>query len=259
MRLNIATNTVPHIVEFSVTPKFPQRIRIFACDSEKPLTLYTDRFVNIKNERKFELRLPVTPKNLSVCITDANGGDKLAVQVSEAKVKKTKACSAFMDSQASAFIRFAQKFNEDASYLPVGIYKSTDNRFLIKYVPTIVDQKTGKKLNTPARIGHTTGNIEVAQDKWVTYSVPMRMCILLHEFSHKYLNPKLGRPINDEVAADINALYMYLGMGYPAIDARLVFAYVFYNYPSELNKKRMNILDDYINRFQRGEVIKGCS
>lgn len=257
MRLGIRTNQKPIVVSFSVTSASPKRVRIYAIDPEKPLTRYTDRYVNLKGTREFELKFPLTPQNLVVLVSGQTGGDT-GLQMSPAKIKWGTTCNPWMDTKTGSFVRFAEDFNQKASYLEPGVYKSSTDQFLIKYMPTIIDYKSGKQLNTPARIGHQTGNIEVAKDKWMKYSVPMRMLILLHEYSHKYMNHKVGRDINDEVAADINALYLYLGMGYPAIDARLVFAYVFYGNSTELNKKRMNIIDDYINRFQKGEVIKGC-
>lgn len=256
MRLGVKSNKQPITVKFGVKPVAPTRLRIFAIDPEKPLTLYTDRFVNIKNEREFELKFPFTPDALDIYVTDVSGQGRF--QTSKAQIVKATPCGAWMDSQTSSFARFAQDFCEKSSYLPTGTYQSSTGQFTIKYLPTIVDYATGKQLNTPARIGHTTGTIEVARDKWMKYSVPMRMIILLHEYSHKYLNHQVGRKITDEVAADINALYIYLGMGYPAIDARLVFANVFYGNQSEINKKRINIIDDFITRFQNGEVIKGC-
>ena len=51
----------------------------------------------------------------------------------------------------------------------------------------------------------------------------MRLIILLHEYSHKYSNPKIGRKIEDEVAADINALRMYLSKGYSEVEAQYAF------------------------------------
>ena len=257
MKLDLRTNEKPTIVSFSVTTASPKRVWIYAIDPSRPLTRYTDRYVNLKGTREFELKFPKTPANLVVFVTGQQGGDA-GLSMSQAKIKWGTTCTPWLDTKTSSFIRFAQDFNEKASYLETGIYKSSTDQFLIKYLPTITDYRTGKQLNTPARIGHETGNIEVAKDKWMKYSIPMRMLILLHEYSHKYMNHKVGREINDEVAADINALYIYLGMGYPAMDARLVFAYVFYGNASDLNKRRMNIIDDYINRFQKGEVIKGC-
>ena len=43
----------------------------------------------------------------------------------------------------------------------------------------------------------------------------MRMAILLHEFSHFYLNDRM----EDETEADLNGLLIYLALGYPRIEA----------------------------------------
>ena len=256
MRLDVKSNKQPVSVNFGMIPSAPTRVRIFACDPEKPLTLYTDRYVNLKGARDFELKFPTSPDRLSIYIAGVNGATK--IQTTQARIKKVTPCGAWMDSATSSFVRFAEDFCQNASYMDTGVYQNPTGQYTIKYMPTIVDYNTGKQLNTPARIGHQTGNMEVAKDKWMQYSVPMRMTILLHEYSHKYLNHQVGRKITDEVAADINALYIYLGLGYPAMDARLVFANVFYGNQSDLNKRRMNIIDDFITRFQNGQVIKGC-
>ena len=91
----------------------------------------------------------------------------------------------------------------------------------------IKDYATGNVISTPARIGHQTGIIEVAYSKFKNYTIPMRIDILLHEFSHKYKNPKIGLEISNEIGADINALYIYLGLGFSKIDAICVFGNVF--------------------------------
>ena len=107
------------------------------------------------------------------------------------------------------------------------LFASKNKEFKIKYYPVIKDYMSGNVLNTPARIGHKTGIIEVSKRKFDAYTIPMRMIILLHEFSHKYKNPTMGLEISNEIGADINALYIYLGLGFSKIDAIHVFANVF--------------------------------
>jgi hypothetical protein len=86
----------------------------------------------------------------------------------------------------------------------------------------------------------------------------MRMVILLHEFSHKYINPKLNRDIGDEVSADINALNIYLSLGYPLIEAQYAFLKVFRGANNELNKRRYLILNDFMTKFHKGELENKC-
>jgi hypothetical protein len=121
----------------------------------------------------------------------------------------------------------------------------------IDYYNTLKDHSTKKKLTTPARIGHNTGIIEVAKAKFDKYTVPMRMMILLHEYSHKYRNPKIGLEISNEIGADINALYIYLGLGFSKIDAICVYANVFLKAQTQGNIARMRKIMDYINKFEQ--------
>ena len=81
----------------------------------------------------------------------------------------------------------------------------------------------GKPLKTPARISRHDGVIEISKKYFKQYTVPMRMAILLHEFAHFYLN---NNP-RDESEADLNALTIYLSMGYPRIEAYQAWLEVF--------------------------------
>jgi hypothetical protein len=72
------------------------------------------------------------------------------------------------------------------------------------------------------------------------------MCILLHEFSHYYLNTDIA----NETEADLNGLLIYLGLGYPRIDAYNVFSQVFITAPNSVNTNRMKIIDKFIRNFE---------
>ena len=84
----------------------------------------------------------------------------------------------------------------------------------------------------------------------------MRMGILLHEYSHKYKNPKMGLEISNEIGADINALYIYLGLGWSKVDIITVFAKVFLKAQTEGNIKRMRKIMEYIEKFENQEFAK---
>ena len=85
------------------------------------------------------------------------------------------------------------------------------------------------------------------------YTIAMRMIILLHEFSHKYKNPLMNLPISDEIGADLNALYLYLGCGFSKVDAIFVFANVFLKAQTQSNLERMNKIMEYIKKFENEE------
>jgi hypothetical protein len=102
-------------------------------------------------------------------------------------------------------------------------------------------------LTTPARISNQTGRMEISQKAFRDMSIPMRMAILCHEFSHFYLNEVQ----HDEIEADLNALTMYLGMGYPVIEAHKAFLETFYKSPSDVNKERYVYLKTFIDNFDK--------
>jgi hypothetical protein len=87
------------------------------------------------------------------------------------------------------------------------------------------------------------------------------MAILLHEFSHFYLNAE----INDETEADKNALMIYLGLGYPRIEACEAFLDTFIKSsqgPTPLteeqlavNSRRYNIIHKYIQDFEKNNLF----
>jgi hypothetical protein len=124
---------------------------------------------------------------------------------------------------------------------------SEDGKFRIDYLDTI-KSKSGKRLTTPARISQSRGNIQVSKDLFKKYTVPMRMAILLHEFSHYYLNDRM----EDEVEADLNGLLLYLGLGFPRIEAFQSFLTVFQQTPTEQNKGRFDVLNQFVSNFEKG-------
>ena len=79
----------------------------------------------------------------------------------------------------------------------------------------------------------------------------MRFAILCHEFSHFYVNEDM----TDETEADINGLLIYLGLGYPRIEALEAFYEVFDNYPSEENKRRSDKIINFIDNFEKNNIV----
>jgi hypothetical protein len=206
-----------------------KKFRVIADDSGKPNSQYANRDVVVNQEKTIYLSFPVSPKKISVEIFNVGDPNDNSFTV-KATAKPLKSYNIWMDAETKNFLTLAINFAQRAGFEKASdegiLWKTDDDKFRIKYFNVISDIKTGRVYNTPARIGHNTGIIEVAKAKFDKYTVPMRLIILLHEFSHKYKNPKIGLPISDEVGADINALYIYLGLGFSKIDAICVFANV---------------------------------
>lgn len=268
MNFKIPSNNLPFTLVIGIKTQGKQRIIIAAKDSSKPNTYYFSRGCDIDGYKEFDLKFPQSAKLMDLTIFNAakgnfkNDEDK-TFSITKYDVEKLKTCPLWMNSDVSSFVKFAQWFSDNAGWLSAGkdkagIYRSENSKFCIDYYDKIKDRRTGKTLSTPARVGHTTGIIEISKDDFVKYTVPMRMIILLHEFSHKWMNKLSNREINDEVAADINALNIYLSLGYPSIEAEYAFLKVFKDANNEFNHKRYKILDDFIKKFTSGQLKNKC-
>jgi len=248
-------------ISLQVTVKTDRKKRFFLSVQDKlhKNSYYAKREMEVDGERTIYFSFPYSAEVMLVTITDmANAKDNnFSVAFEEIPLKTYQV---WLDEETRDFLRVAEYFSRVCGYeyaSPSGrVFQSSDGKFTIKYFPVIIDYLSGKKLSTPARIGHTTGNIDIAKCRFDRFTVAERMIILLHEFSHKYRNPKLGLPISNEIGADTNALYIYLGLGFSKIDAINVFANVFLKAQSDGNIKRMRSIMNYIQKFEEQEYVK---
>lgn len=269
MTFSIPSNGLPFTILIEIKTSKPERIAIMAKDANMPNTYYMRRESQVNGKRQFELKFPQTPKLMVFSIYDSargllNNDQDTTFEITKFEAKDLKTCPLWADKELYSFVKFAQDFSAHASILSAGdykpsIYRSDDGKFCIDYYNKIRNRKTGQFVSTPARIGHNSGIIEISKTDYEQYTVPMRMIILLHEFSHKYMNPKIGRKIEDESSADINALNIYLSLGYPNIEAQYAFLKVFKGANNEMNHKRYKILNDFITKFSEGELENKCN
>ena len=231
----------------------PQKIRIKVIDADQPNTCFTDRYQTIDGEGVFFVRMPVSAQNLLVYIYNEaygnlpKGQDNTfeVVSITKEPLDKKLDIIDFSNPLVRSFVNFATRFSYNAGSLPSGEYISDDGKFLIRYLTTITDN--GVEQSTPARIDVDNGIIELSKRQFQEYTVPNRMAILLHEFSHVYLNAD----VDNEVEADLNALTIYLGLGYPRIEAFEVFAQTFMKAPTDQNEVRYNKIKQFIDEFEK--------
>lgn len=267
MQLLIPTNNVPLALAIDIKTNQPEEIVIQVMNAHKPDTVYISRRTWINGTREYLLNLPQSPTAALVNIfnikTASPKSKDNSFQVTKMQPEKLEECPIWMTNETKSFVAFAKEFSENAGIRSAGkytphIYRSNDNKFHIDYFIKIFDRQSGQVLSTPARIGHSTGVIEVSQSDFLTYTVPMRMIILLHEFAHKYLNPPNKKPIGYETGADIFALNIYLSLGYPPTEAHYAFLNVFKDVNNAANAKRYLIIKDFIDKFTRGEIKGSC-
>lgn len=252
----VNTGEKPILVRIDVECANPVGLNIIAYNSDKPNTEYTNRNYVMESARQtFFIRMPQSPKKTSLKITPKVKNalhfrdTKLKVYepilsdlYSQVKEKK------WRNQQVSDFLKFAKYFCENAGILSANnsTYVSDCWKYRIDYLDAIRDIN-GKKLATPARISGDTGTIELCKPRFIKYTVPMRMIILLHEFSHFFLN----KDISNELEADENAMLIYLGCCYPTIDGLLGFNEIFQTSPSNLNYKRWQKLKEFAELYEK--------
>lgn len=235
------------------------RFRVVAEDLN-PNSRYVDREVECDGFMMVELKFPVSPEKLKISVEVAKSSKNTSDFLVSIEEVPLVTYNVFLDQEVKDYLDICIPFCQISGYSqtrPGGrLYTGGDRKFRFKYFPIIVDFLTKKPLSTPARIGHNTGIIEISKLSFDRYTIPMRLIILLHEFSHKYRNPKIGLPIGHESGADINALYIYLGLGFSKVDAIYVFANVFLKAQTDGNIRRMRKITQYVARFEKEEYCQ---
>ena len=232
----------------------PQKVRIMVFNPDRPNTYYTNRVKTVQQNGEFEVRMPQNCNTVSLRVASESGVTNEIKILSVDKKKLDQYSNCYSDPKVLSFVKFAQDFCEKCSILSTKgdggfvSYYSNDGKYRIDYFDVITEQ--GRALATPARCSNVNGRMEVSKKHFVAYTVPMRMAILLHEFSHFYLNVIT----QDEIEADLNALKIYLGLGYPVIEAHMSFLNVFKGTPSQQNKERYQYIKSFIDNFDTNKV-----
>lgn len=260
MNLKVNTRFEELCLEITVQTLLPAKIRIKVYDYSHPKTVFTDRFKTVKGIEKFFVRMPLSSENVIISVFNEINGNKRpkedssfnVTSVQKIPLEKRTDASDLKNIEVRNFVDFAQRFSYNASYLEGNkSYRSSDGSFLIEYEETLYSNSTGKELTTPARISKVNGRIQISKKLFDNYTVPMRMAILLHEFSHFYLNDD----IDDEIEADINGLLIYLSLGYPRIEGYEAFLEVFMDAPTAQNKHRYDIINKFIRDFEAKKIV----
>jgi len=268
-------NRKPTCLRVLVKVNTPSTIVIRVLDANKRNTVFEDRFQKINKEDVFYIKMPTSPNLGVVQIFNQKNGNLGANQdktfmfnIKEVPLKRYIIPMNINNKLTRDFVRFAQEFSEDASIIsgankqqPYSIYTSDDGKLKINLHENLYDLRKkivapngalinnrnyGRMVTTPMRTNAENGTIEVGKNSMVNYTVPMRVAILLHEYSHFYLN---NRP-EDEEEADRNALLIFLFLGYSKISAYKSFCEVFKKADSPSNRLRDEKIKDFINNFE---------
>jgi hypothetical protein len=247
MRYLLKTSYQPCTIKVNLLAKKSCVIYLNAYDSELANTFFLKRFRNFQTGEKNTLyiQMPICGMWTLVEVFSNSQDDFSVLSVEKTGLAKQIDVATLTNQDVKNFIPFAQQFCYNASSLKTfsdRLYVSDKGGFKIMYSEVIADN-----VITPARINKLTKEIEVSKQKFLQMTVPMRFCILCHEFSHLYLN----QDIYNELEADLNGLTIYLGLGYPRYEANETFLQTFYQAPTEENLfGRYQYIEKFINDFE---------
>tara|TARA_R110000751_G_scaffold90890_3_gene178232 strand:- start:2738 stop:3508 length:771 start_codon:yes stop_codon:yes gene_type:complete len=243
----VNTNYKTTNVVVNISVQKPTKVRLLAFDPYKKGAIYIDRWKTINKTEELEIRLPKSPKHLQIVLKPESANS--LIKINSIKTKKLNQYSYCFKSskKIKEFVKFDQNFSENLALLKPGTYYSDNGKFRIDLKPVITDDVSKKALLTPARISNINGRIEVSKEHFLKMTIPMRVAILLHEFSHFNLNKKQ----KDEIEADLNALKIYLGLGYPYVEAHKSFIHTFKENQSAQNINRYKYIKKFVNNFDR--------
>jgi hypothetical protein len=261
MNYRLWTKYAPVMLRVTVRTEKPQNIVLKVFDVDHAYTVFTDRTKVINGVQDLYVRMPVSPGTAMLSIYNEKIGNVPkgvddsfdVVDIKQEELQRTLSETKMDTASVRNFVSFAQKFCFNAGWIPANKeYTSGYGNYKIEYVPFIVSNKTGEKMATPARVSTANGRIQISQDAFRPFTIPMRMAIILHEYSHYYLNTD----ISNETEADLNGLTIYLGLGYPIREAYEAFGVTFIGFPSEQNKRRYDIIDKFIREYVSEHKIK---
>jgi hypothetical protein len=212
-------------------------LRVIAFNPKMPRVVFYDREFTGKGDEKMDIKLPISSPTVDIKVICDNGAKVEISKVKKSLLTQYTPCY----SKHIEFIRFAESICKIFPYIPNGVYKSEKGKYTIEIYENIPDS------GTPARIHNSTGVIELSKSKMSSNTVAMNMAILLHEYSHFYVNHTL----EDEIEADVNALKIYLGRGYPFVESHKAFTEVFSHSDVPLNRERYEYISAMVANFNK--------
>lgn len=245
LTLKYRSNNRQLVISIDVYVEKYGKVFVKAYDASRKNTVYIDRYNSFKGNKNFLIRLPQSPKLLTIEIKSQNGYPLQIVKKEILPLQTQMDAWDFKNKDISAFVIFCQSFADSAGYLSTGKYGDDTGKYEITYMPSITSSQTGKELNTPARINSGTGLVQVSAKIFKTYTVSGRMAILLHEFCHVFAN----NDVTSETEADFHAAQIYCALGYPRVEILQVFGKVFYGADTDLNRLRLDKLTQFVNDF----------
>jgi hypothetical protein len=245
-KIIIDTDRQPVLLKVTVKSDKPCVLKFKGYDSKIENSTYFNRgygtpeklFVGTKT---FCFPMPLSPKRLIFEVSCPKmENDVEILKVEKAKLKQA---DVWLHGDEQEYLDFIMSFVKQASYASPGVYvrdseHKKGRQFIIIYKDELLDPD-GNPVNTPARISRKKGIIEVNRQKFLSYSIPMRLIILVHEFVHWRNNTRI------ELECDKNAINLLLLKGFPKTEVMYSFTKIFAgkNYLKSRVKEVVDFID----------------
>ena len=213
-----------HKIKVSLDVEGNTPLVITGYDALIPNIVYFNRRFPLNGKSSVEIPMPLTPDKLCLSVEKQGGG---LPKISSFKFKPLR--YAVYGGAKREFIEFAEYIAINLDNMPNGEYRSEGE----KYVAVIRDN-IPENATTPSRIHKALRFIDISKEHFRKLTVYRRMVILLHEFSHGFIN----NDIDDEFEADKNGNAIFLKSGFPALEIMYAYEDVFSD--TELNRERTN-------------------
>lgn len=214
-KFRLRTDKKPVVLTSRLGSSQPVDVYIVGYDSDSPKTEYFTRHILLNGTEKVEFNCPQTPNVLTVI---AWGEKKFSMETP--RKKKLQRSLNFTGPMKSADMKFIEKFARKCGrLLPRRTYIHNGASFKIQLLPVILNDN-GTEHTTPARIHVTLPIIQVSKKHFDKMSIPQRVAILAHEYSHNFVNIDK----DSEIEADTNMVDIYDGLGYGRLEALYAFS-----------------------------------
>lgn len=209
---------------------------------------------------ELEFPMPVTPEKLTISFQDYNRNDETAFKIVSVSSDYLPKADVWMDPVEQEYYNFIKDICRDLNDLKPNEhfpYTSDKGHFRVFLKNQLLsDDGNGNLIAeaTPARTDHNSGMHEVNANKIKDITVPGLMVIFQHERKHyKDDLPKESHTPREaeeaEIACDLEALRVCLGMGFPKEECVNVFASIL-TAPTDVNRRRLAKINEYANAFK---------
>lgn len=254
----IETNRRPGMWLIDMTVYGKQPLILTVHDIYKPNTYYFKYENTLEGKQKFYIRMPLSPETAVFEIYNPKKGRLRQGQDSTFEINSIEkkplpvfpGCFDYNAPRTAEFIKFAKEFSERKGILTASydgnIYTSDNGNFMIKYFDELRDGY-GRPSTASMRVNGRTGEMQISQKYAEDYTVPECFTILMHEFSHKFVN----KDIANESEADLNGLLATLGLGFPRNQALSGWLKVFKRASTKQNYRRNKLIEEFVTDFDK--------